>query len=64
MGSQPPPASSLNPHSPDLHRPITNRSDTTYTQMSMMSVPPEGSILTGKQEHCPWPTAFCMPSQH
>lgn len=28
------------------------RNDTTYSKFSMMSVPPEGSILTGKQEHC------------
>jgi hypothetical protein len=28
------------------------RADTTYSKFSMMSVPPEGSILTGKQEHC------------
>ncbi|KAF2636105.1 hypothetical protein P280DRAFT_473251 [Massarina eburnea CBS 473.64] len=35
--------------SPD--RPTAARSDTTYSKYSMMSVPPEGSILTGKQEH-------------
>jgi hypothetical protein len=28
------------------------RNDTTYSKFSMMSVPPEGSVLTGKQEHC------------
>jgi hypothetical protein len=28
------------------------RNDTTYSKFSVMSVPPEGSILTGKQEHC------------
>ncbi|PVI08058.1 hypothetical protein DM02DRAFT_648122 [Periconia macrospinosa] len=27
------------------------RNDTTYSKYSIMSVPPEGSILTGKQEH-------------
>ncbi|KAL1603943.1 hypothetical protein SLS60_005535 [Paraconiothyrium brasiliense] len=27
------------------------RNDTTYSKFSMMSVPPEGSVLTGKQEH-------------
>ncbi|KAF2791557.1 hypothetical protein K505DRAFT_376692 [Melanomma pulvis-pyrius CBS 109.77] len=32
-------------------RPPTARNDTTYSKFSMMSVPPEGSILTGKQEH-------------
>ena len=31
------------------YRPAPARADTQY---SMMSVPPEGSILTGKQEHC------------
>jgi len=51
MESAPPPAGQLDPREPGLNRPFTNRSDTTYTQMSMMSVPPEGSILTGKQEH-------------
>jgi hypothetical protein len=33
-------------------RPAAARADTTYSKFSMMSVPPEGSILTGKQEHC------------
>lgn len=33
-------------------RPVVPRNDTTYSKFSMMSVPPEGSILTGKQEHC------------
>ncbi|OSS49744.1 hypothetical protein B5807_05818 [Epicoccum nigrum] len=32
-------------------RPAVQRVDTNYTMASMMSVPPEGSILTGKQEH-------------
>ncbi|CAO2656977.1 Nn.00g057800.m01.CDS01 [Neocucurbitaria sp. VM-36] len=32
-------------------RPVVPRNDTTYSKFSMMSVPPEGSILTGKQEH-------------
>ncbi|KAF2730167.1 hypothetical protein EJ04DRAFT_445738 [Polyplosphaeria fusca] len=36
---------------PQAQRPQAARNDTTYTQFSMMSVPPEGSILTGKQEH-------------
>lgn len=35
-------------------RPAATRADTTYSKFSMMSVPPEGSILTGKQEHCMW----------
>lgn len=33
-------------------RPGPARNDTTFSKFSMMSVPPEGSILTGKQEHC------------
>jgi hypothetical protein len=28
------------------------RSDTALSKFSTMSMPPEGSILTGKQEHC------------
>ena len=36
-------------------RPMAKRVDTNYTMASMMSVPPEGSILTGKQEHCKQP---------
>ncbi|KAJ4372432.1 hypothetical protein N0V83_004206 [Neocucurbitaria cava] len=32
-------------------RPVVPRNDTTYSKFSMMSIPPEGSILTGKQEH-------------
>ncbi|KAL6712114.1 hypothetical protein ACN47E_003157 [Coniothyrium glycines] len=31
--------------------PAISRNDTTYSKFSTMSVPPEGSILTGKQEH-------------
>jgi hypothetical protein len=52
MDPAPASAASFDPQGSALNRPFTNRSDTTYTQMSMMSVPPEGSILTGKQEHC------------
>lgn len=37
---------------PSTERPAPSRADTTYSKFSMMSVPPEGSILTGKQEHC------------
>lgn len=36
-------------------RPIVPRNDTTFSKFSTMSVPPEGSILTGKQEHCKQP---------
>jgi hypothetical protein len=37
----------------ELQRPSDlARNDTTYSKFSLMSVPPEGSILTGKQEHC------------
>ncbi|KAF1946255.1 hypothetical protein EJ02DRAFT_450702 [Clathrospora elynae] len=32
-------------------RPAAPRNDTTYSKFSVMSMPPEGSILTGKQEH-------------
>lgn len=32
-------------------RPFVPRNDTTFSKFSAMSVPPEGSILTGKQEH-------------
>jgi len=32
-------------------RPVVLRNDTTFSKFSVMSVPPEGSILTGKQEH-------------
>ncbi|KAH7123791.1 hypothetical protein B0J11DRAFT_321649 [Dendryphion nanum] len=32
-------------------RPQAARNDTNFTTFSTMSVPPEGSILTGKQEH-------------
>lgn len=35
-------------------RPRATRNDTNYSKFSTMSVPPEGSILTGKQEHCRW----------
>lgn len=33
-------------------RPHAARNDTNFSKFSTMSVPPEGSILTGKQEHC------------
>jgi hypothetical protein len=35
-----------------IGRPSAARNDTNLSKFSMMSVPPEGSILTGKQEHC------------
>lgn len=35
-----------------VDRPRAARNDTTYSKYSQMSVAPEGSILTGKQEHC------------
>jgi len=31
---------------------VPMRNDTSYSNFSTVSVPPEGSILTGKQEHC------------
>ncbi|KAF2662724.1 hypothetical protein K491DRAFT_584733 [Lophiostoma macrostomum CBS 122681] len=34
-----------------VQRPHGTRNDTTFSKMSYMSVPPEGSVLTGKQEH-------------
>jgi hypothetical protein len=33
-------------------RPYAARNDTNLSKFSMMSIPPEGSVLTGKQEHC------------
>lgn len=36
----------------DSQHPPLSRNDTTFSKFSYMSVPPEGSILTGKQEHC------------
>lgn len=45
-------SNSSKPHAADAGRPAAARVDTNYTMASMMSVPPEGSILTGKQEHC------------
>jgi hypothetical protein len=33
-------------------RPHAARNDTNLSKFSMMSIPPEGSVLTGKQEHC------------
>lgn len=55
-----PPAAANTPSVPDFGEPAPSssrpgapaRNDTSYSKFSMMSVPPEGSILTGKQEHC------------
>lgn len=52
MNSQPSVASFGEPQAPGADRPGPRRVDTNYTMASTMSVPPEGSILTGKQEHC------------
>ncbi|KAJ4350757.1 hypothetical protein N0V95_004434 [Ascochyta clinopodiicola] len=50
---QPPVSNFGGPHAAaaGAGRPGPARADTNYTMASMMSVPPEGSILTGKQEH-------------
>ena len=52
MASQPSVSNFGAPQTADTGRPSPQRVDTNYTMASMMSVPPEGSILTGKQEHC------------
>lgn len=52
MDSQPTVSSFGEPQDAGAERPKAKRVDTNYTMASMMSVPPEGSILTGKQEHC------------
>jgi hypothetical protein len=52
MAAQPSGAQYGEPYEPIADRPAPARADTTYSKFSMMSVPPEGSILTGKQEHC------------
>ncbi|KAF9699735.1 hypothetical protein EKO04_002110 [Ascochyta lentis] len=51
MQNQPPVSNFGGPHAADAGRPGPARADTNYTMASMMSLPPEGSILTGKQEH-------------
>lgn len=43
-------------------RPLAARTNTTFSKMSTMSVPPEGSILTGKQEHCELPPSPPPPA--
>ena len=52
MDSQPSVSNFGEPQESSPERPSARRADTNYTMASMMSVPPEGSILTGKQEHC------------
>lgn len=66
MDNQPSVSSFSEPQAAAAARPGPARADTNYTMASMMSVPPEGSILTGKQEHCmpcrlPTP---CKPLTH
>jgi hypothetical protein len=51
MDNQPTVSNFGEPQDVDAERPMAKRVDTNYTMASMMSVPPEGSILTGKQEH-------------
>jgi hypothetical protein len=55
MDNQPTVSNFGEPQDVDAERPMSKRVDTNYTMASMMSVPPEGSILTGKQEHCKQP---------
>lgn len=55
MDTQPTVSNFGEPHNASGERPTAKRVDTNYTMASMMSVPPEGSILTGKQEHCKQP---------
>ncbi|KAF2132573.1 hypothetical protein P153DRAFT_363874 [Dothidotthia symphoricarpi CBS 119687] len=51
MDNQPSVVNFGEPYASSAGRPSTARQDTTYSKYSMMSMPPEGSILTGKQEH-------------
>jgi hypothetical protein len=51
MDNQPSVTNFGEPQPVGAERPAVQRVDTNYTMASMMSVPPEGSILTGKQEH-------------
>jgi len=51
MDNQPSVPNFGEPQLVETERPAVKRVDTNYTMASMMSVPPEGSILTGKQEH-------------
>tara|TARA_R110002003_G_scaffold126_15_gene11563 strand:+ start:19363 stop:19614 length:252 start_codon:yes stop_codon:yes gene_type:complete len=52
MTTQPPVSSFGEPNATGAERPAPSRADTTFSKFSTMSVPPDGSILTGKQEHC------------
>lgn len=54
MPPQQPVAQAVGADMAGTDRPAPVRTNTTYSKFSMMSVPPEGSILTGKQEHCMW----------
>lgn len=56
MDNQPTVSNFGEPQDAGAERPTPKRVDTNYTMASMMSVPPEGSILTGKQEHCKHPS--------
>jgi hypothetical protein len=51
MDNQPSVSNFGEPHVGGTGRPAAARADTAYTMASVMSAPPEGSILTGKQEH-------------
>ncbi|KAH7076654.1 hypothetical protein BKA63DRAFT_287109 [Paraphoma chrysanthemicola] len=51
MTTQPPVSNFGGADAPVADRPTPSRADTTFSKYSTMSVPPEGSILTGKQEH-------------
>lgn len=55
MASDRPPARLL---SAPVRPASLTRNDTSYSKYSVSSVPPDGSVLTGKQEHCrrPQPT--------
>jgi hypothetical protein len=52
MATQPPAPQADQYDALGTARPAPARADTTFSRFSTMSVPPEGSILTGKQEHC------------
>jgi hypothetical protein len=59
MDNQPSVSNFGEPYDAGAERPMVQRVGTNYTMASMMSVPPEGSILTGKQEHCKQPDHPC-----
>ena len=64
MDNQPSVSNFGEPHAAGTGRPGAQRADTNYTMASMMSVPPEGSILTGKQEHCEQHNKTRFPHRH